>query len=79
MIAGTGYRVTVDALGMLAPELRAQIARSASAPRLRTSFESSVPGLYFSGLAAAATFGPLMRFVAGTAFAARRISSAVAR
>jgi hypothetical protein len=38
-----------------------------------------VPGLYFSGLVAAATFGPLMRFVAGTGFTARRISSAVAR
>jgi cation diffusion facilitator CzcD-associated flavoprotein CzcO len=77
VIAATGYRVAVDALDFLAPPLRAQIARADGAPRLGASFQSSVPGLYFSGLAAALTFGPLMRFVAGTAFAARRISHAL--
>jgi cation diffusion facilitator CzcD-associated flavoprotein CzcO len=79
VIAATGYEVAVDALGFLAPPLRTQIARANGAPRLGASFQSSVPGLYFSGLAAAITFGPLMRFVAGTGFAARRISRALAR
>jgi hypothetical protein len=36
------------------------------------------PGVYFTGLASAATFGPLMRFVCGSGFAARRVSNAVA-
>lgn len=37
------------------------------------------PGVYFTGLASAvATFGPLMRFLCGSGFAARRASGAVA-
>jgi cation diffusion facilitator CzcD-associated flavoprotein CzcO len=79
VIAATGYRVSLDTLGFLAPALRARIARADGAPDLGAWFQSSVPGLYFSGLAAALTFGPLMRFVAGTEFAARRITHALAR
>jgi hypothetical protein len=44
---------------------------------LSSMFESSVPGLYFVGLAAANTFGPLMRFAFGARFAAERISKAM--
>ncbi|MET7827056.1 hypothetical protein ABZT23_20525 [Streptomyces sp. NPDC005386] len=33
-----------------------------------------MPGLYFTGSLAAATFGPVMRFVAGSAYAASRIT-----
>jgi thioredoxin reductase len=79
VIAATGYRVATDALAFLAPALRTEIANTDGAPHLGASFQSSVPGLYFSGLAAALTFGPLMRFVAGTGFAARRISHTLAR
>jgi Pyridine nucleotide-disulphide oxidoreductase len=79
VVAATGYHVDVDSLEFLSPELRSRIARSSRSPRLGPSFESSVPGLYFTGLAAAATFGPLMRFVCGTTFAARRIASSLAR
>jgi cation diffusion facilitator CzcD-associated flavoprotein CzcO len=78
VIAATGYRVTLDALGFLTPPLRAQITHTDGTPHLGSAFQSSVPGLYFSGLAAALTFGPLMRFVAGTGFAARRISRSLA-
>jgi thioredoxin reductase len=79
VVAATGYRVSLDRLAFLTPELQAMIATLAGWPRLAPSFGSSVPGLYFTGLAAAATFGPLMRFVAGSQFAARRISAALAR
>jgi len=80
VMAATGYRVDVDALDFLDGALRRRIARTdRNWPALGRSFESSVPGLYFTGLAAAATFGPLMRFVCGTGFAARRVSAAVAR
>jgi thioredoxin reductase len=79
VIAATGYRVNVDAIDALDPRLRSGIRRVAGAPALGPTFESSVPGLYFAGQSAAATFGPLMRFVAGTDFAARRIANAVTR
>jgi hypothetical protein len=46
---------------------------------LSSSFESSVPGLYFVGLAANNTFGPLMRFAYGAGFTAERVSKALAR
>lgn len=75
VIAGTGYRVDIDRLALLAPELRARLVRIHGAPRLSSRFESSVPGLYFVGLAAANTLGPGMRFVCGTAFAAPRVAA----
>lgn len=77
VLAATGYRVGLDALGFLSPELRTSLRCVAGSPLLNASFESSVPGLYFSGLTAAATFGPLLRFVHGSDFAARRIGAAV--
>ncbi|WP_328875196.1 NAD(P)-binding domain-containing protein [Streptomyces sp. NBC_00287] len=76
VIAGTGYRVDVDRLELLSAELRREVVKNAGAPRLSADFESSVPGLFFTGLAAAPTFGPLLRFVSGSGFAARRISRA---
>jgi hypothetical protein len=38
-----------------------------------------VPGLYFTGSLAAAAFGPVMQFVAGTAYAASRITRQIVR
>jgi len=74
VVAATGYRVSVDRLGFLSPALRGRIAVSDGSPVLSTNFESSVPGLHFAGLAAAHAFGPLMRFVAGARYTARRLS-----
>ena len=80
VMAATGYRVDVDGLEFLDAGLRRDVARIAGTwPALGSSFDSSVPGLYFGGLAAAATFGPLMRFVAGTGVAGRRVAVAVGR
>src|ERR1051326_3492222 len=42
-------------------------------PRLDSGFESSLPGLHFLGAPAAWSFGPLMRFVAGTEFTSRTL------
>lgn len=79
VLAATGYQVDVERLAFLDPGVRAGIARrNGGAPRLSAGFESAVPGLYFTGLSAADTFGPLMRFVCGTGFAARRITRAIA-
>jgi cation diffusion facilitator CzcD-associated flavoprotein CzcO len=69
IITGTGYKVDL--------EIRRNIAMAGSAPVLSSTFESSVPGLYFVGLVAANTFGPVMRFAFGAGFAARRIAKAM--
>jgi len=74
VIAGTGYRVDVERLELLSPTLREAVNTRAGSPVLSRSFESSVPGLYFTGLAAARTFGPAMRFVCGTQFAGPRLA-----
>lgn len=78
LIAATGYKVDLKRLHFLSDELRAQIQTGGGAPILSRGFESTVPGLYFAGLAAANSFGPVMRFAFGAGFAAKRISAALA-
>jgi cation diffusion facilitator CzcD-associated flavoprotein CzcO len=79
VLLGTGYRVDVERLPFLTADVRTAIALDRGAPRLSSSFESTRPGLYFVGFPAAQTFGPLMRFVCGSGFAARRIATGLAR
>jgi len=69
-LLATGYRVDITRYPFLARPLLQRIASVGGMPRLSTTFESSVPGLYFLGAPSAWSFGPLMRFVAGTEFAA---------
>ncbi|MFD8231662.1 NAD(P)-binding domain-containing protein [Streptomyces sp. NPDC059696] len=85
VIAGTGYLVDVERVELLSQGLRRAVRKGAAdppqladAPQLSADFQASVPGLYFAGLAAAPTFGPLLRFVCGTGFAAKRISASLA-
>ncbi|MEU6141844.1 FAD-dependent oxidoreductase [Streptomyces sp. NPDC047081] len=78
VLAATGYRVRIDGMDFLAPELRAALTRTGGSPHLDAGLQSSVPGLYFTGIQAAATFGPLLRFTCGTAFAAPRLAKALA-
>ncbi len=78
VMAATGYRADLGALGFLSPELRARLTRTGGSPWLDSGYAASVPGLYFTGLPSAAIFGPLMRFVCGTQFASPRIARAVA-
>lgn len=77
VIAATGYRPNLESMGFLAPSLRASLRQTGGSPALTAAFESSTPGLYFAGLAAAATFGPLMRFVCGTRFNATRLADSI--
>ncbi|MGC2657533.1 MAG: NAD(P)-binding domain-containing protein [Bryobacteraceae bacterium] len=74
VIAATGYRVNLDRLTFLKSDLRAVIRTAGGSPVLRMSFESSVPGLYFLGNAAAVSFGPMLRFVYGAAYASTRLA-----
>jgi hypothetical protein len=79
IITGTGYKVDLERLQFLSPDIRRDVATVQCAPVLSADFESSVPGLYFVGLAAANTFGPVMRFAFGAGFAAQRVSKALVR
>jgi thioredoxin reductase len=74
VIAATGYVVDVERLKFLSPEIRSQVTTAKGSPVLSSSFESSMPGLYFVGVAAANSFGPVMRFAFGAGFAARRLT-----
>ena len=79
VIAATGYKVDMERLKFLNPEIRSKIKTLNKAPVLSSNFESSVPGLYFGGVAAANSFGPVMRFAFGAGFAARTITGGVAK
>lgn len=79
VIAATGYKVNLDRLGFLSSEIRSQLKLVGGSPVLSTKFESSVPGLYFSGITAANSFGPVMRFAFGAGFAARTITRALSK
>jgi FAD-dependent urate hydroxylase len=74
VIAATGYRVDLGAMGFLGHELRTELEVSRGTPVLGAGFRSSIPGLYFTGLPAAASYGPVMRFVCGTEFASPRLA-----
>lgn len=74
VIAATGYRVNIAAMDFLGPGLRTTLATSRGTPKLGAGYVSSVPGLYFTGLPAAASYGPVMRFVCGTEFASPRLA-----
>ncbi len=79
IIAATGYKVDVGRLSFLSPEIQANLKAIDGAPALSSTFESSVPGLYFVGIAAANSFGPVMRFAFGAGFAARHFTRTMMR
>lgn len=70
VLLATGYRVQISHYSFLAPEILAKIRQDMGSPLLNSGFETSLPGLHFLGAPAALSFGPLMRFVAGTSFTA---------
>jgi thioredoxin reductase len=65
VIVATGYKVDLDRLDYLGPDLKQSIAREGGAPVLNSQFETSVPGLFMVGIASSPTFGPVMRFMFG--------------
>lgn len=79
LVCATGYRADVRRLPFLAPELLDDLRTVSGSPELTREFESSVRGLHFTGLPAAVSFGPLMRFMHGDAFTAARVARGVLR
>jgi len=79
VIAATGFRIDVERLGFLPESLLARIARADGFPLLSRACESTVPGLYFAGAAAAASLGPSMRFIGGTHYSVRHLVRSLTR
>jgi cation diffusion facilitator CzcD-associated flavoprotein CzcO len=77
VLLGTGYRVDVARYPFLPSSLLEQVRLVGGYPVLTPGFETSARGLYVLGAPAAWSFGPLMRFVAGSDFAARRAAAAI--
>jgi hypothetical protein len=76
-LLATGYAVDVSRYPFLSPQLLAALEVVGGYPRLGPGLESSVPGLHFIGAPAAMSFGPIMRFVVGTWYAAPALSRQV--
>jgi hypothetical protein len=79
VIAATGYKVDLDKLSFLDERIRSGIQTLQGGPILSSSYESSVPGLYFVGPASLNSFGPVARFVFGAAHPSRKITHRLAR
>lgn len=77
VLLATGYDVAVSRYPFLSPELAAEIVTVWGYPSLGPGLESSVPGLHFLGAPAAHSFGPVMRFVVGTAYAGPALTRCV--
>jgi cation diffusion facilitator CzcD-associated flavoprotein CzcO len=78
VIAATGYRPDIARLPFLDEQLRNRIRTLGGMPLVGRDFQSSIRGLHFIGPSAATSFGPVMRFVYGAGFAARRVARAFA-
>ena len=79
ILLATGFRVDIGRYAFLPEDLLRAVNRVDGYPRLSRTFESSLPGLYFLGAPAAWSFGPLMRFVAGTAWAGQALARGIER
>jgi len=70
VLLGTGYAIDVHRYPFLSSGVLADLRTVAGSPVLTRGLESSVAGLHFTGAPAAESFGPVMRFVVGTAYTA---------
>ncbi len=77
-VLATGYQVDVRRYDFLGEALVRHLVTVDGQPVLRTGLESSISGLHFAGAPAVRSFGPLLRFVAGTGFAAGTLVRSIA-
>ena len=77
VLLATGYRVDVHRYRFLTPSLLAHVRCAEGSPMLDDGLESTVPGLHFLGAPGVHSFGPLVRFVSGTRFAAGALARTV--
>jgi FAD-dependent urate hydroxylase len=74
VVLATGYRVNVALYSFLSPRILERLDVVDGYPRLDSGLEASLAGLHFLGAPAAWSFGPLVRFVAGTQFASQALT-----
>jgi thioredoxin reductase len=79
IILATGYRVDVARYSFLSPKILEGLDLVHGYPRVDSGFETSLPGLHFLGAPAAWSFGPLVRFIAGTEFTSRMLTRRIRR
>jgi cation diffusion facilitator CzcD-associated flavoprotein CzcO len=79
VLLATGYKVDLSRYAFMPPQLVERVDCVNGYPRLSSRFETSLPGLHMVGAPAAWTFGPLMRFVAGSEFAGRTVARGLTR
>ena len=79
IFAGTGYRMDLNRLSFLSARVRQAIARTGCTLNVTAGFETDLDGLYALGPLAMENFGPLLRFVCGTSFAAPRLAGVLKR
>ena len=78
LLFATGYDVDIHRYPFLDRALADQIRCADGYPVLKRGLESSVSRLHFLGAPAARSFGPVMRFVAGSWFSSKAIAKTVA-
>jgi FAD-dependent urate hydroxylase len=79
VFAATGYRMDLSRLSFLGASMRQAIARTGGTLNVSPGFETDLPGLYALGPLTMENFGPLLRFVCGTSFAAPRLARVLKR
>jgi hypothetical protein len=66
-------------LGFLSDEIREKISRQSCMMHVDSDFQTDMNGLYAVGPMAMENFGPLLRFMAGSDFASRRLTRILRR
>jgi FAD-dependent urate hydroxylase len=79
VVLGTGYAVDAAGEPAIGQSIREHLNLKGGYPVLGRGLESSVTRLHFVGAYAALSFGPVMRFVSGTRFAARNVAERISR
>lgn len=77
VVAATGYRCNLKVMAFLDRKLIASLRTRDHMPVLSSTFESSLPGLFFLGTITEPFFGPSMKFMIGSQYAARKLSAAL--
>jgi FAD-dependent urate hydroxylase len=78
VIAATGYRPDLQRLTFIDDDLRGRLQTVARTTAVDASYQTSVEGMYVIGPAVAPIFGPVMRFVYGSAHAAGTVARRLA-
>lgn len=79
VILATGYKIDISRYHILAETLLQRIKQSGDGyPILDAGLQTSVPGLYMTGVVGERTLGPTLRFVTGTNNAGPRLAGSIA-